>query len=47
MGYSKIGFFAFITLVNVVIMIQKTIEQAKRQRKLAKLKADYTKALEA
>ena len=47
MGYSNIIFFIIIAFVNIGIMIVKSVEKAKRKRRLDKLRVAHNKQMEA
>jgi hypothetical protein len=47
MGYSKIGFLVVIAFVNIVSMVIKSCEKAKRKRRLQNLKDHHLKAMQA
>lgn len=47
MGYSNVIFFIIIAFVNIGIMIVKSVEKAKRKRRLDKLRIAHNKQMEA
>jgi hypothetical protein len=47
MGYSNIIFFIIIAFVNIGLMIVKSVEKAKRKRRLDKLRVSHNKQMEA
>jgi hypothetical protein len=47
MGYSNVIFFIIIAFVNIGIMIVKSVEKAKRKRRLDKLRVAHNKQMEA
>lgn len=47
MGYSNVVFFIIIAFVNIGIMIVKSVEKAKRKRRLDKLRIAHNKQMEA
>ena len=47
MGYSNVIFFIVIAFVNIGIMIVKSVEKAKRKRRLDKLRIAHNKQMEA
>jgi len=47
MGYSNVIFFIVIAFVNIGLMIVKSVEKAKRKRRLDKLRVAHNKQMEA
>lgn len=47
MGYSNVIFFVIIAFVNIGMMIVKSVEKAKRKRRLDKLRVAHNKQMEA
>jgi hypothetical protein len=47
MGYSNVIFFIIIAFVNIGLMIVKSVEKAKRKRRLDKLRIAHNKQMEA
>jgi hypothetical protein len=47
MGYSNVIFFIIIAFVNIGLMIVKSVEKAKRKRRLDKLRVAHNKQMEA
>jgi len=47
MGYSNVIFFIVIAFVNIGLMIVKSVEKAKRKRRLDKLRIAHNKQMEA
>jgi hypothetical protein len=47
MGYSNVIFFVIIAFVNIGLMIVRSVEKAKRKRRLDKLRVAHNKQMEA
>jgi len=47
MGYSQIGFYIVIIVVNIILMILRQIENVKKARRMEALKKSKVAAMEA